>query len=444
MTESTLELLEQSGDFTKEVLDNGSFQIGIMYFTSLCDLNVLKKEIAHPFLHSSTTADFRRVLSSALSCSPLDRDSDLGSTLLGGHVVIDFENQLYKLKAEKAGNNQPTEAVAETTLQGPQLAFSEDAETNMQILRTRYPFPSLIAEEYRLGKVTQTKAYVVYDKTKVNEKILAVFKRKLDAIEADFVQAAGQVEALMTDRKYRWLPIMIITERPDRAVLNLSQGKIVLILNGTPFTLSAPAVFHDFITAMDDLYQPFVVTRTLIILRYLGLLVTVTLPALYIAIVSYNPEMIRVQFALSVAGSRAAVPYASFIEVILMLFLIEALVEASLRLPRYIGATATTVGGLILGQAAQQAGLASSMMIIVTSAVAITNFLIPINAMSFAIRVAKYPLILLSALFGVVGLVAGLFALTLYTARLESFGMPFFRFFVGEPAVSGYKEGDPY
>jgi spore germination protein len=127
-----------------------------------------------------------------------------------------------------------------------------------------------------------------------------------------------------------------------------------------------------------------------------------------------------------------------------MLFLIEALLEASLRLPRYIGSTATTVGGLILGQAAQQAGLVSSVMIIVTSAVAISNFLIPITAMSFALRLAKYPLIVLAIIFGLAGVVAGMFAVCLYACSVKSFGMPYFRMFIGEPAVSGYKEGDPY
>jgi spore germination protein len=237
---------------------------------------------------------------------------------------------------------------------------------------------------------------------------------------------------------------MTVTERPDRAAFNLAQGKFVLVLDGTPFVLIAPAVFYDFVSAMDDVYQSFVVSRALVILRYIGIFVTMMLPALYVAVVSYNPEVFRVQFALSLAGSRAAVPYPSFIEVFIMLFLIEALLEASLRLPRYIGSTATTVGGLILGQAAQQAGLVSSVMIIVTSAVAISNFLIPITAMSFALRIAKYPLIVLAIMFGLAGIVTGMMAICVYACSLKSFGVPYFRMFIGEPAVSGYKEGDPY
>jgi spore germination protein KA len=442
MEKTTLEQLRQSADYRTDLLDNGNFRIEILYFTTLCDTDVIKKEIAHPFLLSASAEAFGQVLHSALSCSPIDDLSRIPYNLLDGYAIVHIEDRYYKLKASKPGNEAPTDAVAETTLQGPQSAFSEDVDTNLLLLRKRYPSPDLVSEEFKLGKVTQTKSYLIYDCGKVNPDILKEFRHKLNGMEADMIQSAGQVEALITGSKYRWFPIMIVSERPDRAALNLALGKIVLVLDGTPYTLIAPAVFYDFMSAMDDIYQSFVVTRALVILRYVGVLITVTLPALYVAIVSYNPEIFKVQFALSLAGSRAAVPYPSFIEVFIMLFLIEALLEASLRLPRYIGSTATTVGGLILGQAAQQAGLVSSIMIIITSAVAISNFLIPINAMSFALRIAKYPLIVLASCFGVVGVVSGMFALVMYAANLQSFGMPYFRFFIGEPAVSGYKDGD--
>ena len=162
-------------------------------------------------------------------------------------------------------------------------------------------------------------------------------------------------------------------------------------------------------------------------LRYISLFITLVLPSLYIAIVSYNPEIFRVQLTLSIAGSRAAVPYPSYIEVIFMLFMIEALTEASLRLPKFIGSTATTVGGLILGQAAQQAGLVSSIMIIITSAVAIANFVIPINAMSFAMRFVKYVLILFASLFGIIGTTVGLFLVIGYLVNMRSFGEPYLK-----------------
>ena len=434
--------LRQSADLKTEVLDNGHFQIELLYLATLCDTDILRKEIAHPFFMTVDPETFHRVLDAAINCSLLAGDADLAPLLLDKSVIVQCQDRRYRMKTRNPVGSQPTEAVTETTLQGPQNAFSENAENNLMAIRVRYPSADLAAEKFKLGKITQTESYLIYDKHKVDANTLKQLKEKLDRIDADVVLSAGQIEALITRRKYRWLPTTIITERPDRVVLNLSQGKIVLILNGAPYTLILPAVFYDFISSMDDLYQNFLITRALVILRYISILITVTLPGLYVAVVSYNPEILKVQLALSIAGSRAAVPYPSFIEVLFMLFMIEALLEASLRLPRYIGATATTVGGLILGQAAQMAGLVSSIMIIVTSVVAIANFLIPINAMSFALRLAKYPLVLLSACFGVVGVVSGMFALALYIANLRSFGRPYFRLFTAELDTSGYKTRD--
>lgn len=438
----TIGKLRDSADFQCETLDNGRFQIELCYFSSLCDKTVIKKEVAHPFQHAENITGYCDTLRAALSCKELKADADPMGDLLNGFVLIRIDADCFCLDAAKAINNQPLETSSEMTLQGPQSGYSEDTDTNLLLTRKRYPYPSLVAEKRLLGSVSRTKAYLLYDKEKVNPDILRRINDMLDAIRAETVMSTGQLEALITDSKIRWLPTMLVTERPDRVIYNLAQGKIVILLDGTPYALIAPVVFYDFLSAMDDMYQSFIVSRSLIVMRYVALLITITLPGLYVAVVSYNPQIFRVQFALSVAGSRAAVPYPSFIEVMIMLFLIEALIEASLRLPSYIGSTATTVGGLILGQAAQMAGLVSSIMIIITSAVAISNFVVPINTMSFAIRIAKYPLVLLASLFGLAGLVSGMFALALYTTNLENFGQPYFRLFVGEPAVAGYKDGD--
>ncbi len=437
--ETQIERLKQSTDFKHERLNNGTFPIEIMYYVTLCDPSLIKQEIAHPYLLSLSPEAFEQVLNAAITCRKLPPDADLKGPLLDESVIVILQDQYYAVKTAKQTNDKPSDAVTETTLQGPQSAFSESAETNLYIIRKRYPSTDLVAEKFQLGSVTQTSSYLLYDAGKTDPDLLKELRTRLKQIDADVVQSCGQVEALINKRTISWLPSMLITERPDRVVLNLAQGKIVLIMNGNPFVLVMPVVFFDFISAMDDLYQTFFVSKAFLLLRYVSILITILLPSLYIAIVSYNPEILKVQLALSIAGSRAAVPFPSFIEVLFMLFMIEALIEASLRLPRYIGATATTVGGLILGQAAQMAGLVSSIMIIVTSVVAIANFLIPINAMSFAVRLAKYPLILLASCFGLVGVISGMFALAMYVVNKRSFGRPYFQLFLGEMNTSGYK-----
>jgi len=197
------------------------------------------------------------------------------------------------------------------------------------------------------------------------------------------------------------------------------------LISGTPFAVVLPTVMKDFMASMEDIYQTFWVTKFLQMLRYIGFFTSLILPGLYVAVTSYNPELFRVQLAISIAGSRTGVPYPSFIEVTIMLIMMEMLTEASIRLPKAIGPTATTVGGLILGQAATEAGLVSNIMIIIVSTVAISNFVVPINAFSFTLRIMKYIVLAFATIFGLVGVVVGFMILVAYMVKLDSFGTPF-------------------
>lgn len=428
-----------SKDLKVEELDNGRIGMTLYYLQSVCDLNLIHKNLSAPFLECDTSQSFTAVLHSQPQCSQIMKLDRILPALLEGQAIIFFEGQLHGLSVKKEGATKPNDSVNETTVQGPQSGLSEDLMTNISFIRERFPSPEPQVREQKVGRLSQTKLALLYDRKLVNQNVLMRLVQKLGDIQADMVQSVGQLEALLTRQKLRLFPVMPLTERPDRIALNLSQGKIVILMQGCPFGVIAPVVFYDFMSAMDDIYQSSWISRPLILLRYVALAITILSLASYVAIVSYNPEIFRVQFALSIAGSRAAVPYPSFFEVLIMLFLIEALVEASIRAPRYIGSTATTVGGLILGQAAQQAGLVSKIMIIIASAVAISNFVIPINSMSFAIRFVKYPLIALAIFFGIVGVISGVFCFLLYLSGIKSFGETYFRLFTRESSPSGYK-----
>lgn len=160
--------------------------------------------------------------------------------------------------------------------------------------------------------------------------------------------------------------------------------------------------------------------------------ISILLPSLYIGITSYAPEVFRTELALTIAGSRIGVPFSSFIEVLFMLFFMEMLLEASIRLPKAVSATATTVGGLILGTAVTEASLASNVMVIVVSAVAISTFVIPINEMAFSIRVLRIFFILVTTIFGLAGLTLGLYALVMYLVSINSFGEPYLKLSMGK------------
>jgi spore germination protein KA len=413
----------------------------LLYNISLCDSNKLYTFIRVPFAEKPNLAEFALYMKQIAETVEESDTGRLQQKLYEGYALMFIEEQILAFKAVKDLGTQPGTSQVEGTLYGPQSAFCEDNETNVSIIRQRYPSADLIMEHFTGGKTTQTKISLLYDSSVVNWIALSHVKERIKELDAAVVTAPNQLSLLLNHQKHSLFPTMLHTDRPDRSVLNLSQGKIVLLVQGTPFVMIGPAVFYDFVSSMDDIYMNYWINRLSVFLRYLSIFLTLFLPAIYIAAVSFNPEMFRVQLSLSIAGSRSAVPYPSYMEVLIMLFMIEALTEASIRLPRYIGPTAATVGGLILGQAAQQAGLVSSVMIIVISLVAISSFVIPVNQMFYTIRVIRYPLILMACMLGVTGLAGGFFVLIIWLANLRSLGQPYFRLFVNERSSSGMKKG---
>ncbi|SEP18731.1 spore germination protein [Paenibacillus sp. OV219] len=433
--------LSASDDNQNLQLQKKDGTLQLLYNVSLCDPNKLLLYIRIPFAEMSSLSEFAPYIRDMAESVEASDTGSLQQKLYAGFALIFIGDQILAFKAVKDLGSQPGPSQVEGTLYGPQNAFSEDNETNVSIIRQRYPSADLIVENLTAGKSTQTKVSLLYDSSLVDQTALSHVKERLKDLNAAVVLTPHQLYLLLNQKKYSLFPTMLHTDRPDRTVLNLSQGKIVFLVQGTPFVMIGPVVFYDFISSMDDIYTNYWVNRFTVILRYVAIFFTLFLPAIYIAAVSFNPEMFRVQLALSIAGSRADVPYPSYMEVLIMLFMIEALTEASVRLPRYIGPSAATVGGLILGQAAQQAGLVSSVLIIVVSLVAISSFVIPVNPMFYAIRVIRYPLILIASLLGVTGLAAGFFIILFWLANLRSFGQPYFRIFANERSSTGMKKG---
>ncbi|WP_308638709.1 spore germination protein [Paenibacillus silvisoli] len=427
-------LFAESRDLMMNRLQNDTLIIEIAFIATLCDESKVSDFILTPF--TKQEHPFDELVTTNPVFKRLEDPAKWADTLLDGFVLLQVNGVVYKLDAARIIRNENPQTMVETVITGPQIALSEDLIDSINIIRSRYPNPDLAVEERTVGTMSKTRVCILFDKRRVDASVLTMVREKLDRISSPMIMASGELSRSLGDR-YRLFPSMMVTERPDRVCTGIYGGKIVLLLQGSMFALILPATFFDFMNAVDDHYDSFWMTRCLLALRYLAVILTISLPALYVAIVSYNPELFRVQLTFSIAGSRSGVPYPSFIEVIIMLFMIESLIEASVRLPKYIGSTATTVGGLILGQAAQQAGLVSSIMIIVTSVVAISNFVIPVNNMSGAIRFLKYPLLIPAIFFGVSGVTVGLLCYLVYLADLRSFGKPYFRIFSKTPSQSG-------
>jgi spore germination protein len=419
---------QNATDLFTDTLDNGFWRMEIAYFPALCDERI-KDGLLVPFSYRFDPDEFRRMLHSNPKYAKADKPEGWPNLLLKGFVLIRIEDEIYSFKSDRTVVTEPDTTQVEASLQGPQSAFTESLDLNLYLLRFRYNVPTLTVEPFEKGCFSNTAIQVLYDRELVNKAVLDMLYKQLEKVKIDLLLSAGQLVKALTDKSHRFFPTMLQTERPDRVAMMLRKGKIAILINGSRFAIILPVRVYDFMHAMDDDYDAFWISRFLIALRYIAVTLTILLPASYIAIVSYNPEIFRVQLAFTIDGSRAGVPYPSFVEVFIMLFMIEALIEASIRLPRFVGSTATTVGGLILGQAAQQAGLVSSIMIIVTSAVAISNFVIPNSTFSQSIRMLKYLFVIIAMIYGISGVAVLFFVMIVYMCNLRSFGEPYFAFF---------------
>ncbi|MEL3960911.1 spore germination protein [Lysinibacillus endophyticus] len=421
------EQFSHTNELVQKTLEYEQKNIAYMYIKSLIDNEMLQKTIIKPFFEMANMEQFKLYVQALPQFEEVPAKEQVLLEIINGSILLEIGNELCLIDLKLSKNNEVSSASVEMTIHGSQIALSDNLLTNLNLIRSYYRQPTLNIEYMSLGEVNQQKVAIVYDTEKVNTQALKLIKEKLQRVDKQVISAANQFNNYLNDKRFSLFPQMIMTERPDRIIYNIAGGKVVILQDGSSQCLAAPVVFFDFMNTMEDDYHTVIISTFLRMLRYLGFFISLLLPSIYVGVTSYAPEVFRTELALTVAGSRMGVPFSSFVEVLFMLFFMELLLEASIRLPKAVSATATTVGGLILGTAVTEASLASNIMVIIVSAVAISTFVIPVNEMAFAIRIVRLLLIVITSIFGLAGLTLGFLVFILYLTSLDSYGEPYLR-----------------
>ena len=311
------------------------------------------------------------------------------------------------------------------SLYGPQEAFGEMLRTNTALVRKILKTEKLVAYGIQVGSVSKTPGVLLYIDGLTNEKLVGEAKRRISAIDKEYILSIEQVQLLVEDSRFMVTPQTMATERPDRVAKALTEGRCVYILNGSPRALVMPSnAFELTHTASDEyLHVPFALMSRLI--RLFGMFVSVLLPALYLAITLYHQEIIPTYLLYSISASRENVPFPSLLELLLMDISFELIREAGIRMPSSIGSTLGIVGGLILGQAAVSAKIVSPIMIIIIAITGIGSFATADYTLGWTYRILRLAFILLAASFGFFGIAAGIVMYSLYLGSATSFGIPF-------------------
>lgn len=318
-----------------------------------------------------------------------------------------------------------SEPDSEVLVRGPREGFTETLRNNFILIRRRLRSPNLMLEEFSIGSITSTAVAIVYIKGVADPALVEETKNRLQRIDIDGVLESGYLEEFIEDNPKSPFPQMIHTERPDRLVAALLEGRVGILTDGTPISLIVPSGFFAFMQSPEDFYERYILGSAIRFLRYIALVISLLLPSLYIAITTFHQEMIPTQLLISLVAARQGVPFPALVEALMMEFTFEALREAGIRLPRAVGQAVSIVGALVIGQAAVQAGVVSPMMVIVVAVTGIASFMNPSFNMAITLRVLRFPLMLLAATLGLFGVSVGLLIIIIHLAGLRSFGAPY-------------------
>lgn len=413
-------------------------EAAVVYVDGMTDNSLLNRDILNPLMLESREAGintvrgnlFEQVKNFALSASEVKDTSSIDKVvkaILYGEAALFIDGQsnalLISLKNWK--DRGVSEPMSEVVVRGPREGLTENLRTNTTLIRRRLRSPNLIFEDFHIGQVTNTGVTIAYIRGIVSPDMVAEVKRRLGSINIDGILESGYIEELIEDAPRSPFPQVLHTERPDRVVAELLEGRVAILTDGTPFVLVVPAAFVTFMQSPEDYYERYVVGTAIRWLRYIGFGVSLLLPSLYIAITTFHQEMIPTRLLISIAAARQGVPFPALVEALLMEFTFEALREAGVRLPRAVGQAVSIVGALVIGQAAVQAGIVSPLMVIVVALTGIASFMIPTFNIAITMRLLRFPMMLLAATLGLFGIMVGILAIMIHAAGLRSFGVPY-------------------
>lgn len=330
---------------------------------------------------------------------------------------------------ERRGIDTP---ITEHVIYGPHEGFNENFKVNTALVRKNLRTENMVCETLSLGKQSQTPCALIYIKNVTNPALVKEMKRRLKKIDADYVYQAGEVEQFIEDASFSLSPQFLTTERPDKTAAALVEGKIALIVHGSPFALIAPVAFTEFLTSPEDQNVRFPFANLMKAIRLLGILSSFLLSGIYIAIVNFHHEMIPPGLLFAIESARESVPFSALFEILLMEIAFDIIREASLRVPSPIGSTVGIIGGLIVGQAAVSANLVSPLAIIIVSLTGVGSFATPNYALNFTFRFARYLYILLGAMWGFLGIATGIFIHAALLSSITSMGVSLFSTLSGD------------
>lgn len=407
----------------------------LIYIASIINVPVMQERIAYVLIQESAAEQTKENFVSRLNNGTLfpllsvmaKSPEDAINQLVQGKVLLCLNeaNKIFMFDLVKYEKRSVSESQNELVVIGPQEAFIEDIDTNLSLLRHKIKHPDLKTVRYEAGKYTKTIIYVVYIEGLCNPEIVQDLDQEIRKIDIDAVLGISYTAEQMKKGNHTPFPQFQYTERPDSVAASLLEGRIGILQDGTPSALLVPVTLLSLMQSSEDYYQSYMSASWIRIVRFFFAIISMLLPSLYVAITTFQTDMIPTDLLMTITAARENIPFSALTEAFIMELTFEGLREAGTRIPKPVGQTISIIGAIVIGQAAVQAGIVSSPMVIVVSITGIASYIIPHFELGLALRLLRFPLLIIGGTTGLIGVFITAFIVFGHLVNLKSFGTPY-------------------
>ncbi|XXM70434.1 spore germination protein [Lysinibacillus sphaericus] len=429
--ESTKLSLEKSADYQHSFYLNPftGVKFSIHFLTTLIDGKILQEDVL-PYVLSKefNSLDDLKTIVPIVDIQISEDEAVIEQKLLNGYTMLtmDKTNRKFAFIATKNEmGRKVSQPEVEFSVVGPKEAFVESLSDNLNLLRKRIPIKELTVEEMSVGTVTHTRVALIYLDGLTDEANVNTARQRLDEIDFDQIMDSSFIEQLISDNTLSPFPLLLDSERPDRVASVLVEGKIAILVDGSPHALIGPTTLVEFFNAYEDYFLNFIVASFFRLVRVFSVAFSILITPIYVAALTYHYELIPKDLMATLVTSRQEIPLPPILEALFLELTIELLREAGARLPTKVGQTIGIVGGIVIGTASVEAGLTSNVLLILVALAALASFTTPVYRMSNTIRILRFPFLLFAQLWGLLGIVFCFCFLMGHLLKLTSLGRPF-------------------
>ncbi|MCX7614224.1 MAG: spore germination protein [Clostridiales bacterium] len=411
-----------SSDLVIESFSTRTNKVLVGWIDGMIDKNIADRDIIAPLKSVDFNGDVAASIKSIYKT--VDNIPEAVTEILNGNIAVFFDNfeKVFIVDIKQWDRRVVETPEAEGIVRGPKEGFTENIRTNTTLIRRKIKNRNLVFENMTLGRQTNTEISIVYVKGIVNKDVLKELKKRLSQIDTGAILESGHIEQLIEKHTFSPVSEIGVTQKPDVVAGLLLEGRVAILCDGTPHVLTVPELFIEHLQSREDYYNRVLYSSITQILRYLGLLITVMLPGLSVAIITYHPEMIPSAFLSNFITSTLQTPLPLAAEAFFLILMFELLKELGARLPKMVGLAITIFGLLLIGDAAVKAGIFGTPMIIIIALTGVAGFIVP-NLAEFVI-VYRLIFLFLGSAMGLIGIGCALFFMLVNLISSESFGIP--------------------